>query len=566
MAAAPRNGGINVMTFLPIVERELRVATRRWNTYWLRVIAAGVALIIGGGMLLLSLLPFAGSMPGSAMFGTLTWLSLATALGSGLFFTSDCLSEEKREGTLGFLFLTDLRGYDVVLGKLFVTSLRSIFPLLAIFPILATTLLIGGVDVGHFWRAMLAIVNAAFFSLAVGMLVSSISRHSLKALAGTLLLLALFLGFGQLVDGLGALVSSGFKPRLSLASPGFAFVSANYARDFWPALMVSHGVGWLLLAAASFLVRRTWQEKPVSMQATRLSLNRVAPASTSARIRLRDAQLRDKNPVAWLAAREWGYALVVWLVAVVMLAAFLVLWLTGANALWHVWGGVNSLVSIGLYLWVAAKACQFFAEARRSGALELLLASPLSSREVVHGTWLGLLRLFAVPVLLLTCLHLALLLTGRQGSAGSDDFEWVQTVSIAVGALMAPANLIALTWFGLWMGLTSKNTLTATLKTLLYVQIIPWFAIYFLTAMIMPLFMIFGGGWPTTTQAGLSQPPMLVLWLPLLFMLVPALLGLLKNFFFWLGARNKLFRHFRELAMRSITPVHSGLPPVIKAP
>src|SRR5689334_11075638 len=124
------------MTFLPIVERELRVATRKRSTYWLRVTAAAVALLIGSGMLLMSLIPFAGAMPGSAMFGTLTWMSLATALSAGLFFTSDCLSEEKREGTLGFLFLTDLRGYDVVLGKLLAASLRSVFPLLAIFPVL----------------------------------------------------------------------------------------------------------------------------------------------------------------------------------------------------------------------------------------------------------------------------------------------------------------------------------------------------------------------------------------------------------------------------------------------
>ena len=31
--------------------------------------------------------------------------------------TADCLSEEKREGTLGLLFLTDLRGYDIVVSS-----------------------------------------------------------------------------------------------------------------------------------------------------------------------------------------------------------------------------------------------------------------------------------------------------------------------------------------------------------------------------------------------------------------------------------------------------------------
>jgi len=567
MAAAARHCAITFMTFLPIVERELRLATRRRSTYWLRVTAAGVALLIGGGMLLLSLLPFTGSMPGSALFGTLTWMSLATALSAGLFFTSDCLSEEKREGTLGFLFLTDLRGYDVVLGKLLATSLRSVFPLLAVFPILAVTLLIGGVDVGHFWRAMLSIANAAFFSLAVGMFVSSVSRHSLKALAGTLLLLVLVVGLGPVVDSLGALVSGGFKLRLSLASPGYAFVSADYAKVFWPAFGVSHGLGWMLLGAACFLVRRTWQEKPVSARATRLSLQRGSSVSTSVRARLRDTQLRDRNPVAWLAAREWGYALVIWVVAGVMLAAFLILLFMGApSAFWYGWGSINNLVFMALYLWVAAKACQFFAEARRSGALELLLATPLTSRQTTQGAWLGLLRLFAGPVLLLMCLQVATSVVGSQVREEGNDFAWVLTVASAVGALVAPANLIALTWFGLWMGLTSKNTLTATLKTILFVQIIPWFVIYFLTVMIVPLIM-FSGGWPnTTTQNNLPQSQMMLVLLPLHFTLVPTLLGLLKDFFFWYGVRKKLFGQFRQLAARSITPVQSSLPPVIRVP
>src|SRR6267143_384147 len=116
------------MTFLPIVDRELRVAARKRSTFW---------------------------------------VSLAAALSAGLFFTSDCLSEEKREGTIGFLFLTDLRGYDVVLGKLLATSLRCFYALLAVFPIIAITLLMGGVTGEQFWKTLLALVNALLVSLAV---------------------------------------------------------------------------------------------------------------------------------------------------------------------------------------------------------------------------------------------------------------------------------------------------------------------------------------------------------------------------------------------------------------
>src|SRR5260221_14774646 len=161
------------MTFLPIAERELRVASRKRSTFWLRVIAALVALVIGCGFLAISMgaasVGLGPTAMGKALFSVLTWLSFAAGTSAGFFFTSDCLSEEKREGTLGFLFLTDLRGYDIVLGKLLSTSLRSFYALLAVFPVIAVTLMIGGVAGEEFWKTMLALVNAMFLSLAGGL-------------------------------------------------------------------------------------------------------------------------------------------------------------------------------------------------------------------------------------------------------------------------------------------------------------------------------------------------------------------------------------------------------------
>jgi hypothetical protein len=69
------------MRFLPIVERELRVAARKRSTFWVRIVAALVALVIGSGFLVLAVwspLGFgfgAGSL-GKGLFAALTWLSL----------------------------------------------------------------------------------------------------------------------------------------------------------------------------------------------------------------------------------------------------------------------------------------------------------------------------------------------------------------------------------------------------------------------------------------------------------------------------------------------------------
>src|SRR5438876_11965208 len=160
------------MTFLPIVERELRVTARRRSTYWNRALSALAAILIFGGALIFET-PAAPKELGKDVFNILSGLFFLSSLAAGVRYTADCLREEKREGTIGLLFLTDLRGYDVVLGKLIATSLNSFYGLLAVFPALAIPLLFGGVTVGEFWRMVLLLANTLFFSVTAGLFVSA---------------------------------------------------------------------------------------------------------------------------------------------------------------------------------------------------------------------------------------------------------------------------------------------------------------------------------------------------------------------------------------------------------
>jgi len=237
------------MTFLPIAARELRVASRKRSTFWVRVVAAIVAVVIGAAFMVLAVFSFGafGSGLGRGLFATLTWMSLAAVLSAGLFFTSDCLSEEKREGTIGFLFLTDLKGFDVVLGKMAATSLRGFYAFIAIFPILAVTLLMGGVTGGQFWKAVLALINALFLSLTAGLFVSAFSRDSQKALGVTFVVMVLLSGAGPLVDwGISEWRGLPFQAMISLMSPVYVFAIASTwtPAPFWTGLAVNQIVGW----------------------------------------------------------------------------------------------------------------------------------------------------------------------------------------------------------------------------------------------------------------------------------------------------------------------------------
>jgi hypothetical protein len=123
------------------------------------------------------------------MMFTVLRITFAFCLLAGVRFTADSRREEKREGTLGFLFLTNLRGYDVVLGKLVVSSLNSLYALLAVLPLLGLPLLLGGVTGTEFWRMILVLVNTLFFSLALGILVSALGREERQVTLQTLFLL-----------------------------------------------------------------------------------------------------------------------------------------------------------------------------------------------------------------------------------------------------------------------------------------------------------------------------------------------------------------------------------------
>src|SRR5436190_6350312 len=173
-----------MVTFLPIVARELRVASRRRATYWVRS-GAALGVIVLGTWFFLMMRHEPPQQVALILFGILTGVAVLYCLLSGVRATSDCLSEEKREGTLGLLFLTDLKGYDVVLGKLAATSLNGLYGVLAVVPMLAIPLLMGGVTLGEFGRMALVAVNTLFFSLSLGICVSALSRVARKAASVT---------------------------------------------------------------------------------------------------------------------------------------------------------------------------------------------------------------------------------------------------------------------------------------------------------------------------------------------------------------------------------------------
>jgi hypothetical protein len=552
------------MTFLPIVERELRVAARRRGPFRTRLLAAGVGTLVAAGILALmrSSAGFGGSAPGFTLFQALGWLGFLFAAAAGMFLTSDCLSEERREGTLGLLFLTDLHGYDVVLGKLAATSLCAVYGLLAVAPVFALAFLLGGVTGHQFTRLAFALGNSLLFSLSVGMTVSAHSRDAQKAMNGTLLVCLLFTAGIPLLDGsLAGWTGRGLWPWLRSASSFHAFSEAGVGGPgYWASLLEVLALSGGFLALSSRRVRSRFEAAPMTVGrrgGMRRAGWRRASNEKSARARRRWLEV---NPILWLGGREAGMGLVVAIVAGLSVVA-LGLLVSGAWDLLGAGAGLLGVLQALLWLvttfWVVAHASRFFIDGRRTGLLELVLTTPLSVPEILRGHWGALWRTFRSPVLGLLVMQGVLGVAQWAQSRGSArgvgsggfpvDFASYQAVSIAAGLVLSITGLLALTWFGMWMGLTSRKLPVAVVKTLAFVWLIPSFALAFIQGLGMFAFSL--ARWP--------------LWLAAV---IPALLKAGVDVGFILYARARLRTRFRLVVTEPDRAGRMIRPPPIMSP
>ena len=473
------------MTFLPIVDRELREGARRNSTRYIRLIVAAVALVIS--LFQLAIMPLMmglGRTSGSAGFGFMTGYAFVLCLLAGIFVTADCLSEEKREGTLGLLFLTDLRGYDVVLGKLASQFVHFGYGLLAIIPAAALPMLFGGVTGGELWRISLALVNLLFFSLATGIFASSVSRQAGRAMMLTAMTLAVVC---FLLPALQSLLSwggvGGSAAWVSWISPAAAYRWADESSftlrpdRFWIALGASHIGAWFLIGFASWWLPRSWQDKPVKARKSTL-LDRFGTGASTARVRRR-RELLDHEPLRWLIGEQWSARIITWGVAI--------LWALGmmAVAYFQRWEALIILAVYGrilllpIKLLFAAQATRFFVESRRTGAFELLLAAPLGSRDLVTAQWAMLRRVFLPPILLIVgSTIVAALFVGLAGNDGLAPRVFGLGFAGVIGLVSFGEwilDFFALGALGMWLALTMRKPHLATGATILFVLILPSF-------------------------------------------------------------------------------------------
>ncbi len=518
----------------------MRVAARRRGTYVTRFVIAIGALVLCGFIFLMEMNARPQALS-QFIFRGLSVLALFYCLAAGRRSTVDCLSEEKREGTLGLLFLTDLGGYDIVLGKLAATSLNSFYGLLAVFPVLAIPLLMGGVTNGEFWRMVLVLMNSFMLSLAIGIFFSAISRDFRKAAGGYTLVLFLLTWGGPLYDTMSAVFSPGrtFHPGLSFVSPAYSFVLGfdllykSQARNFWLSSAILFALTCFLVMLAARIIPHSWQDRPARAKKSRWrdfwqawSFGSVAKRPAYRK------KLLDINAFYWLAARARLKPLHVW----VFFALLGCWWGAGWLASRDYWLDDSVRFTTALILnltlksWITVETSQRLAEDQKAGALELLLTTPLSVRNIVRGQLLALRRQFLAPLLAAIALELFFVVTTFQNNAPMASF-------FAAGILLLVADITALIWVSMAAALTARNPNRAAVSAFVRVLILPCVIFGIIAGLLFTFqsaFRAFGG--PSSEGTWKFY---LGIW---------CVIGILTDLTFGIPAWIRLKNHFRQLA------------------
>jgi ABC-type transport system involved in multi-copper enzyme maturation permease subunit len=470
------------MILLPVIEREFRSAARQSLTYNLRVLGV-LSLLVVLGMFWLK----GQDGPGAAE-------RLFVYFHRTLFFaiwllvpllTADCLSRERREGTLPLLFLTSLKPGDIVSAKGIVHGMRSFTLWLAVLPVFTVCLLGGGV--GWDEVAISALVNFSSICLALGagLVASARTRVWTRALAGAALLGFLFLGGFLCVLPWAASMYQGtpLARRFPMAgdieaTPGNGLAMAIDYDDMWqwwltlfksgPGLVLfSFGCAAALCVCALYLlfrwsariVERTWQDRELSPRVIWMREKLFKPVVFRKQLHgLLRWQLQH-NPIGWLEQRNWSGRLVVWSWLAIVICVYSSLF---ANLALYQRGfhTIQNILATLLAGSIAVCAAGSFRRERESGVLELILVSPLRERQIILDRLLGLWFQFLPSITLLCAVWV-------YGSTFLSDEAEMPAV---LGSLVTFATLPLV---GLYFSLAKPNFMASLAWTVLLQLVVP---------------------------------------------------------------------------------------------
>jgi hypothetical protein len=394
----------------PVFAFESVAAARRWQLYALRSLYVGFVLV----GLTLTWGPFDRTIHGLAeaaaiagvFYRTVIAVQLAVVLLAAPAATASAVCVDKVRGTLFHAFVTDLTDREIVLGKLG-ARLAPVLSLMACgLPVLALGSFLGGIDLAAVVGAELVTAGAALVCCSLALLASVWALKPHQALLPAYVLVGLWLAAAPLFHtlfspGPAATVGEVF---LDMSNPIVAAFATDFNSPIWPLGLREQFMFFLasLLIAAGLVSLATCRLRPTVLARVSRPVRRERPDAPARLVDYVPGPSLDGNAVLW---REWhrkrpsrwtGRFWTVYAVA----SSLASLYVLGGYYLWmgdlSVYQGIHVVaahvnawqVSIGLLL-LCVSAATTLADERDRGSLELIMTTPIQTREIVWGKWWG---------------------------------------------------------------------------------------------------------------------------------------------------------------------------------
>jgi ABC-type transport system involved in multi-copper enzyme maturation permease subunit len=476
----------------PVVQRELLEESRRKSLWMLRAAGAVVpmaALWLRGST--------TWAHDGSMVFGRMNAALLTFCWLVGPVLTADCLSRERREGTLGLLFLTPLRAREVVLAKAFAVMLRAGSVLAAALPMLALPVLMGGVGWMDLARMACTIGASLLVALAAGLLASSWCTHWLRVRLGSaavsLAAAGLFGAMYELFRTFSFVLTWRGMPRgrsvtdiwllECLNSLGRVGLGPYAGPLIWFEGMGSHTTATTLTVAAvhaaaggvlagvvilfaAWVLEHSWRPAAANPMVERFAdimTQRSLVPVLAGRIKRRVMEI---SPALWMQNLSWQ-ARVASFVTLGAVAMFFVPYVTYRRPD----EADFQLAAFGVMLLASVIGAASFRAEKESGALELLLTSGISPAELARA------RIAAV------CVHVlpaAVLLSGVfmylwNGAYSGSAYHWgaIWTcLEVAPWTCAVAALAVGLSTSGFSLAGSVAISLAARFATMLFAKLV----------------------------------------------------------------------------------------------
>jgi ABC-type Na+ efflux pump permease subunit len=473
----------------PIFNREFLTVPRRDRHHTARVAALGLLWVIGITAWQATVgFTKDAALGETARFGLLlfqitSFVQLTLLLFFSALSAASTVSQEKDRRTFLLLLLTDMRDYEIVLGKM----LGSLLPIGILFaitvPFFAMTLLLGGVSVTQVTQAVCVMAATAVAAGSLGGLVALWRERTFQALALAVLALVFYLLTVQGIGLIGRLVADAdWSVATAWLDPFTAMMYVLEPPASAPLIPAAYGytlamvVLSILLNGLGIWKLRTWNPSGEPVQQREAPSDEDDNAEVRAKAHAAPGEVREvwANPILWREIRTLAYGrrpLLVKIAYAVVVALICYFAYEQLHSGYErpTFAAAYGLVPISILslLLVSAQAVTSITSERDGKALDLLLVTDVSPREFVFGKLGGVLyntKEFLLPPLLIAIYYA---IQGALAYTRDDEIAFIRNFGpllCVVGTIAVMVSFVMT--LGLHVALRIENSRASIVHTL----------------------------------------------------------------------------------------------------